>query len=87
MKTMTYKGYTAEIIYSNEDRCFIGRIVNIDAIAAFHGDTDDELHEAFENMVDFYIELIQDTDNIPQSKSVWDILNKYEWDILNHQIE
>ena len=24
MKTMTYKGYTAKVIYSDEDECFVG---------------------------------------------------------------
>ena len=52
MKTITYKGHTAEIIYSDEDECFVGRIVNIDAISGFHGDADDELRVAFEDMVD-----------------------------------
>ena len=55
MKTITYKGYTTEIIYSDEDECFVGRIVNIDAISGFHGDTDEKLRVAFENMVDLYI--------------------------------
>ena len=27
MKTMTYKGYTAEIIYSDEDECFVGHTI------------------------------------------------------------
>ena len=55
MKTITYKGYTTEIIYSDEDECFVDRIVNIDAISGFHGDTDEKLRVAFENMVDLYI--------------------------------
>ncbi|MXY28875.1 toxin-antitoxin system HicB family antitoxin, partial [Candidatus Poribacteria bacterium] len=32
MKTMTYRGYTAKIIYSDEDECFVGHVVNIDHI-------------------------------------------------------
>ena len=28
MKTMTYRGYTAEIIYSEEDECFVGHVVD-----------------------------------------------------------
>ena len=66
MKTMTYRGYTAEIIYSDEDECFVGQIVNIDAISGFHGDTDVELREAFENMVDLYIEVLEEPENPPQ---------------------
>ena len=70
MKTMTYRGYTAEIIYSDEDECFVGHIVNIDAIAGFHGDTDDELREAFENMVDLYIEVLKESENPPQKRPI-----------------
>ena len=66
MKTMTYKNYTAEIIYSDEDECFVGHIVNIDAISGFHGDTDEELRDAFENMVELYIETLEEPENPPQ---------------------
>ena len=52
MKTMTYRGYTAEIIYSEEDECFVGDVVDIDDIICFHGDTDEELRVAFEGVVD-----------------------------------
>ncbi len=66
MKTMTYKGYTAEIIYSDEDECFVGHIVNIDSISGFHGDTDAELRDAFENMVELYIEIQEEPENPTQ---------------------
>ena len=32
MKSMTYKGYNAEISYSDEDECFVGHVVNIDSM-------------------------------------------------------
>lgn len=69
MKTMTYKGYTAEINYSNEDECFVGHIVNIDAISGFHGNTDEELRDAFENMVELYMETLEEPENPPQKQN------------------
>ena len=69
MKTMTYKGYTAEIIYSDEDECFVGHIVNIDAISGFHGDTDEELRDAFENMVELYIETLAEPEISTQKQN------------------
>ena len=74
MKTMTYRGYTAEITYSDEDECFVGHITNIDAIAGFHGDTDVELREAFENMVDLYIRVQEQPENPPQKHFAWRFL-------------
>ena len=70
MKTMTYKGYTAEISYSDEDECFVGHIVNIDAVSGFHGDTDEELRDAFENMVELYIETVEEPENPPQKYNI-----------------
>ena len=66
MKTMTYKGYTAEIIYSDEDECFVGDVVDIDHIVCFHGDTDEELRVAFEDVVDLYIKVKNQPENPPQ---------------------
>jgi predicted HicB family RNase H-like nuclease len=76
MKTMTYKGYTAEIIYSDEDECFVGRIVNIDAISGFHGDTDDELRVAFEDMVDLHIKVKEQSENPPQKHFAGRLLSR-----------
>jgi predicted HicB family RNase H-like nuclease len=73
---MTYKGYTAEIIYSDEDECFVGHIVNIDAISGFHGDTDEELRAAFENMVELYIETLEEPENPPQKHFAGRLLSR-----------
>ena len=63
MKTFIYKGYTAKVRYSEEDGCFVGRVVDIDDIVSFDGNTDDELRDAFEGMVDFYIEVVNRRDS------------------------
>ncbi|MCY3552235.1 MAG: toxin-antitoxin system HicB family antitoxin [Candidatus Poribacteria bacterium] len=76
MKTMTYKDYTAKIIYSDEDECFVGHIVNIDAISGFHGDTDEELRDAFENMVELYIETLEEPENPPQKHFAGRLLSR-----------
>ena len=76
MKTMTYRDYTAEIIYSDEDECFVGHIVNIDAIAGFHGDTDEELRDAFENMVELYIETLAEPETPPQKHFAGRLLSR-----------
>ena len=73
---MTYRGYTAEIIYSDEDECFVGHIVNIDAIVGFHGDTDEELRDAFENMVELYIETLEEPETPPQKHFAWRLLSR-----------
>ncbi len=76
MKTMTYRGYTAEIIYSDEDECFVGDVVNIDDIISFHGDTDEELREAFENVVDLHIKVKEQPEKPPQKHLVGRLLSR-----------
>ena len=71
MNTLTYRGYTAEIIYSDEDDLYVGHVVNIgDDIVSFHGDTDAELQEAFENVLDHYLEFREKRENPPQKHNV-----------------
>ncbi len=76
MKTITYKGYTAEIIYSDEDGCFVGHLVNIDDIVGFHGDTDEELRVAFEDVVDLYIKVQEQPENLPQKHFAGRLLSR-----------
>ena len=77
MKTMTYRGFTAEIIYSAEDECFVGDVVNIgDDIICFHGDTDEELREAFENVVDLHIRVKEQPETPPQKHFAWRFLSR-----------
>ena len=76
MKTMTYKGYTAEIHYSDEDECFVGHVVNIDDIICFHGDTDEELRVAFEDVVDLHIKVKEQPENPPQTHFAGKLLSR-----------
>ena len=55
MTPMTYKGYAARIEYSDEDGCFVGHIAGISDIVGFHGDSVEELREAFHQAVDDYL--------------------------------
>ena len=55
MKTMTYKGYSAVIQYSDEDGCFIGHIAGIKDVIGFHAESVKELRMAFEEAVDDYL--------------------------------
>jgi predicted HicB family RNase H-like nuclease len=55
MKPMTYKGYTAQIEYSDEDACFVGHIAGIADVIGFHADNVLDLRDAFGMAVDDYL--------------------------------
>lgn len=66
MTVMTYKGYTARIEYSHEDDCFVGHIAGIQDVVGFHGDSVAELHAAFAEAVDDYLETCARLGRSPQ---------------------
>ena len=55
MKPMTYKGYAAQIEYSDKDACFIGHIAGITDVIGFHADNVKDLRNAFSAAVDDYL--------------------------------
>jgi len=65
-KPMAYKGYTAKIEYSDEDECLIGRIAGIRHIITFHGDSVQEIRQAFEEAVDFYLDTCAERNEEPE---------------------
>ena len=66
MITMRYKEYIAQIVYSEEDGCFIGDLVGIRDIVSFHGDSLKEIRAAFEESVDDYLLTCQEFNRSPQ---------------------
>lgn len=66
MNIMNYKNYTARIEYSDEDDCFIGHIAGINDLIGFHANSVSELHAAFEEAVDDYIQTCKKTGRSPQ---------------------
>jgi len=51
-----YKGYQADIHYSAEDECLIGRVIGTKDIIIFDGLTVGEVKQSFHNAVDEYLE-------------------------------
>ncbi len=54
---MKYKGYWAEIKYSDEDECFCGEIPGLkNTSISFEGATVKELKKDFKDAIDYYLE-------------------------------
>jgi predicted HicB family RNase H-like nuclease len=56
MSTLTHKGYTARIEFDERDMIFVGKILGITDLVWFHGESVNELREAFIESVEDYIE-------------------------------
>ena len=52
---LAYNGYTGSIEHSTDDACFHGRVLAIDDLITYEGDTIDALRAAFVLAVDRYL--------------------------------
>lgn len=63
---MKYKGYRASASYSEEDGCFIGKVLGIGDTLIFDGDTVSELKQMFHESIDDYLEMCKETGKQPE---------------------
>ena len=71
--TMKYKDYTALIEFSDEDGCFIGKVLGIRDMIVFDGNTVDEIRKNFHDIIDHYITACAKA-NRPPNKPVAEIM-------------
>lgn len=55
MNTLSHKGFVARVEFDDEDGLFVGRLIGIDDVVGFHGDSVASLREAFEEAVEDYL--------------------------------
>lgn len=55
MNTMSYKNYSARIEFDGRDNNFVGRVLGLDIIISFHGESVAELRQAFEAAIDDFL--------------------------------
>ncbi|MDO9319751.1 MAG: type II toxin-antitoxin system HicB family antitoxin [Gammaproteobacteria bacterium] len=53
--TMSYKGYTTSMVFDTEDKVIVGRVLDIDDIITFHGESVLEFEVNFHTAVDAYV--------------------------------
>ena len=65
---MEYRGYHADIKYSDEDRMFIGEVFGINDTLGFHGTSVDELETMFHQSIDNYLEMCREFGKEPEKE-------------------
>ena len=66
---MKYKGYWAEISYSDEDECFCGKIEGLkNDLVFFEGNTVKELKKDFKDAINHYLQTCKDTNSLPEKQ-------------------
>lgn len=63
---LEYNGYYAKIQFSPEDQVFFGKLIGINDLVTFEGDTVKGLQKAFRESVDDYIETCKECNKNPE---------------------
>jgi predicted HicB family RNase H-like nuclease len=66
IKSMTYKGYTASMVFDTEDRIIVGRVHEIDDIISFHGESIAEFESNFHAAIEDYLAASKEFGSAPE---------------------
>jgi predicted HicB family RNase H-like nuclease len=63
---MSYRGYTASMVFDTEDKIIVGRVLGIDDIVTFHAESVTEFELNFAAAVDGYISACEQLGSTPE---------------------
>lgn len=66
---LAYKGYHGSIEYSEEDRCFFGKVAGVKSLISYEGASRQELKREFEAAIDGYLADCQERKLEPEQPS------------------
>lgn len=66
MNIMEYKGYTGTVEFSAENNILFGKVIGINGLVSYEGESVSELRRDFEEAVDDYLEMCRENGTEPQ---------------------
>lgn len=72
--TMTYRGYLASMTFDAEDQIIVGRVLDVDDIITFHGESIPEFEANFHAVVDDYVAACESPVSAPRKAAGADML-------------
>jgi predicted HicB family RNase H-like nuclease len=66
MKYLEYKGYTGSIEYSPDDNLLFGKVLGVQGLISYEGETGKSLEEDFKVAVDDYLDSCKETGSEPE---------------------
>ena len=64
--SMSYRGYIASMAFDAEDKIIVGRVLDIDDIITFHGESIGKFEANFHTVVDDYIAACESLGGAPE---------------------
>ena len=64
--TMSYRGYTTSMVFDAEDKIIVGRVLDVDDIISFHGESVSEFEVNFHSAIDGYLSACEQLGSAPE---------------------
>jgi len=66
INTLSYRGYTASMTFDVEDKIIVGRVLDVDDIISFHGESVGDFESSFHRVVDDYVAACEQLGSPPE---------------------
>lgn len=66
INSMSYKGYRASMVFDAEDKIIVGRVMDVDDIISFHGESVAEFESNFHAVIDDYLAAARQLGSAPE---------------------
>lgn len=66
INAMSYRGYTASMVFDAEDKIIVGRVLNVDDIISFHGVSVAEFESNFHVAIEDYLAASKELGSPPE---------------------
>lgn len=66
INAMSFKGYTASMVFDAQDKIIVGRVLDIDDIITFHGESIAEFESNFHAAIDAYLSASTELGSAPE---------------------
>lgn len=66
INSMSYKGYTASMVFDAQDKIIVGRVLDIDDIITFHGQSVGEFESEFHAAIEGYLVASKKLGSLPE---------------------
>jgi predicted HicB family RNase H-like nuclease len=66
INSMSYKGYSANMVFDAEDKIIVGRVQGIDDIVSFHGESVAEFESNFHAAIEGYLAASRELGSAPE---------------------
>lgn len=66
INSMSYKGYSTSMVFDAEDKIVVGRVLDIDDIISFHGESVAEFEASFHAAIEDYLAASKELGSAPE---------------------